>query len=160
MMVSLRIGTTKKGRRPRPSQAAASFGKTAAKDHDSVAANSGANQMETDSPPDPVAPQTAAGQLPLSEGATVPPSAPYGQVDGKTAAYLATIPTKHRPRMAHVLGGGHATHRDRITAMCLTCSGFQFEEVRECMVRKCPLQAVRPYQIADTGHEPGEEVQS
>lgn len=39
-----------------------------------------------------------------------------------------------------------ASPRQAIKAMCLTCTGFNREEITECPVTLCPLHAYRAYQ--------------
>ena len=45
---------------------------------------------------------------------------------------------------------GSASPRKAIKAMCLSCTGFEREAVRDCTGYSCPLWAYRPFQKTPT----------
>ena len=61
---------------------------------------------------------------------------------------LATCPPSARRTVERVFQGT-ASPRLAIKAHCLTCTGFDRTEIRDCAVLRCPLWLYRPYQSAD-----------
>lgn len=45
---------------------------------------------------------------------------------------------------------GSASPRQAIKAMCLTCTGYERDTIRNCTGYACPLWSYRPFQVEDT----------
>ena len=76
---------------------------------------------------------------------------------------------KHTFKYLRSVSGGHVEERvetrtltrsQAIKFNCLDCSGGVVAEVRECIIKTCPLWVFRPYQnqILDSRHIAGVEI--
>jgi hypothetical protein len=65
---------------------------------------------------------------------------------------LEAVPVKYRALYAKALEG-KVGRRDAIKLKCLDCCGWRRmddgkDQIRDCVVRGCPLWSVRPFQMA------------
>ena len=63
----------------------------------------------------------------------------------KVIEFLEKVPIPYYTTMESALTGKPSKAR-AIKAMCLSCSAFVLEEIRDCRVILCPLHHYRPYQ--------------
>lgn len=67
------------------------------------------------------------------------------------------IPVKFRPLFQRCLNK-EASPRQAIKMHCLTCVGFETNDVANCRVERCPLHCYRPYQKASSDQNAAPEA--